>query len=122
MFLACLLTGAKVVHTPETIEFYREGDVGKITESKTGRSRRLHEWARFLIKARAACLAKGIDPVNWFGFRRRVWEADEDLSRLADADPCLREQLSFRMAGEHRLHFTFGTVNWSAGGADCKFV
>ena len=29
MLQACLLkTGGKVVHTPETIEFYREGDVG----------------------------------------------------------------------------------------------
>ncbi len=31
MFLRCLLSGAKVVHTPGTIEFYRVGDAGKLT-------------------------------------------------------------------------------------------
>jgi glycosyltransferase involved in cell wall biosynthesis len=93
MFLMCLLAGAKVVHTPGTIEFYREGDSGKITESQTGRSRRLSEWARFLLKSREACVSRGIDPVGWFGFRRRAWEADDDLTRLGSDDHGLKEQL-----------------------------
>jgi GT2 family glycosyltransferase len=63
MFLACLLAGARVVHTPGTIEFYRRGDDGKITECKEWAGRRMREWARFLIKAREACLKKGIEPL-----------------------------------------------------------
>jgi glycosyltransferase involved in cell wall biosynthesis len=93
MFLMCLLAGAKVVHTPGTIEFYREGDPGKITESPTGRSRRSHEWARFLLKSREACVLRGIDPAAWFGFRRRAWEADDDLTRLGSEDRGLKNQL-----------------------------
>ncbi|MEI9864585.1 MAG: glycosyltransferase family 2 protein [Limisphaerales bacterium] len=74
MFLSCLLAGAKVVHTPGTIEFYREGDAGKITESKTGKERHIREWGRFLLKARETCVHKDIDPVHWFGFRQRAWK------------------------------------------------
>lgn len=79
MFLDCLLAGAKVVHAPGTIEFYRVGDGGKITENEEWSVRRLREWARFLIKAREACQRKGIDPLQWFGYRRRIWEVQEDL-------------------------------------------
>jgi len=93
MFLACLLAGAKIVHTPDTIEFYREGDPGKITESIPGRERRIREWARFLVLARNTCLAKGIDPVNWYGFRRRAWEASDDLIRLGLSNDDLQKQL-----------------------------
>jgi GT2 family glycosyltransferase len=99
MFLACLLAGARVVHTPGTIEFYREGDAGKITESKTGEARRLREWARFLLKAREACLQKQIDPVAWFGFRQRAWEASEDLAAIGDHDGELQTQLKSLFTG-----------------------
>lgn len=93
MFLACLLAGARVVHTPGTIEFYREGDAGKITESRSGETRRVREWARFLLKAREDCLQKKMDPVAWFGFRQRAWEASEDLAALGDLDGELQTQL-----------------------------
>lgn len=99
MFLACLLAEAKVVHTPDTIEFYREGEAGKITESLAGHSRRLHAWGRFLVLARKTCVASGFDPVNWFGFRRRAWEADEDLSRLGNADASLQKELKSLFEG-----------------------
>lgn len=79
MFLACLLAGAKVVHTPDTIEFYREGDPGKITESKTGHLRLIREWSRFLQMAREMCLQKGIEPLRWFGYRSRLWAAEQEL-------------------------------------------
>jgi glycosyltransferase involved in cell wall biosynthesis len=81
ILLRCLLAGAKVVHTAETIEFYRLGVHGKITENGEWSVRRLREWARFLIKARDECLAKGVDPLRWFGYRRRLWEVEQDLSK-----------------------------------------
>jgi glycosyltransferase involved in cell wall biosynthesis len=93
VFLACLLAGARVVHTPGTIEFYRLGDGGKITESKEWAARRLREWARFLIKAREACLKKGIEPLRWFGYRRRLWEVKQDLENAQCADDDLMNQL-----------------------------
>lgn len=105
MFLACLLAGARVVHTPGTIEFYREGDVGKITESKSGESRRVREWARFLLKAREACLQKDIDPVDWFGFRLRIWEVCDDLARNGDANGELRAQLRPLLMGRSPVGF-----------------
>ena len=51
LFLRCLLAGAKVVHTPETLVLYRLGEEGKLTESKEGHVRRVTHWARFLVKA-----------------------------------------------------------------------
>lgn len=79
MFLRCLLAGAKIVHTPETIEFYRLGNADKITGDRGWDLRRFREWARFLLSAREACLAKGIEPLRWFGYRRRLWESRQDL-------------------------------------------
>jgi glycosyltransferase involved in cell wall biosynthesis len=105
MFLSCLLAGARVMHTPGTIEFYREGDAGKITESKTGKSRRLREWGRFLLKAREACLQKGMDPVLWFGFRQRAWEACEDLRRVNGEDEKLQEELKRFFSGQTPVCF-----------------
>ena len=93
MFLACLLAGARVVHTPETIEFYRLGDDGKITESKEWAVRRMREWARFLIKAREACLKKGVEPLRWFGYRSRLWGAQQDLHNVHCQDEDLMNQL-----------------------------
>jgi glycosyltransferase involved in cell wall biosynthesis len=51
LFLRCLLAGAKVVHTPGTMVFYRLGEEGKLTESKEGQRRRVVDWGRFLVKA-----------------------------------------------------------------------
>lgn len=87
MFLACLLAGAKVVHTPGTIEFYRLGDAGKITESKEWAGRHLREWARFLLKARDACLVKGIEPLRWSGYRHRLWGSLQDLQKVQFSEP-----------------------------------
>jgi GT2 family glycosyltransferase len=52
LFLRCLMAGAKVVHTPGTMVFYRLGDAGKLTESKEGQRRRVVDWGRFLLKAK----------------------------------------------------------------------
>jgi GT2 family glycosyltransferase len=51
LFLRCLLAGAKVVHSPGTMVFYRLGDDGKLTESKEGQRRRVVDWGKFLVKA-----------------------------------------------------------------------
>jgi hypothetical protein len=53
MFLRCLLAGAKVVHSPGTIEFYRVGDPSKITATGVAQKRHAKEWAKFLLKANA---------------------------------------------------------------------
>lgn len=82
MFLRCLLAGARVVHTPETIEFYRLGDASKITATGAAQQRHAKEWAKFLAGARMECLRVGIDPMKWEGFRRRIWSAEKDLVRF----------------------------------------
>ena len=52
LFLRCLMAGAKVVHTPETIVFYRLGnDPGKLTATGVAQKRHARDWGRFLLKA-----------------------------------------------------------------------
>jgi GT2 family glycosyltransferase len=52
LFLRCLLAGAKVVHTPETMVFYRVGnDPGKLTATGAPQKRHARDWAKFLVKA-----------------------------------------------------------------------
>jgi hypothetical protein len=59
MFLRCLLAGAKVVHSPGTIEFYRVGDPSKITATGAAQKRHAKEWAKFLLKANAEVASAG---------------------------------------------------------------
>jgi glycosyltransferase involved in cell wall biosynthesis len=79
MFLRCLLRGAEVVHTPDTITFYRLGDAGKLTESASASSRRVTDWLLFLERGALECRAKGIDPCRWLGFDRRLWAARRSM-------------------------------------------
>lgn len=103
MFLRCLLAGAKVVHSPRTLELYRTNDAGKITATHDSAKARHHrEWARFLIKAQDECLAQGIDAASWFGFHRRAWEAERDLGFSALVDEELIQRLR-----------TIHSVSWS---------
>lgn len=99
MLLKCLLAGARVVHSPGTIEFYRLGDVDKITENKEWAVRRLRDWARFLVKAREACLKKNIEPLRWFGYRRRLWEVDQNLRQAGYEDKNLLSSLRKLLEG-----------------------
>lgn len=85
MFLRCLLNGARVVHTPDTIEFYRLGDLSKITATGAAQQRHAKEWAKFLASARRECLQTGIDPMKWEGFRRRIWSAEISLMEFGVA-------------------------------------
>jgi len=82
MFLRCLLAGAQVVHSPDTLELYRTNDPCKITSANNAAQvRHQREWARFLVMAHDECLKHGIDPVTWFGYRQRIWSALDDLTR-----------------------------------------
>jgi glycosyltransferase involved in cell wall biosynthesis len=83
MFLRCLLAGAKVVHSPGTLELYRTNDAGKLTAGRaTAKIRHHRDWARFLVMARKECMDHHIDPSRWSGFRQRVWQAAKDLKAL----------------------------------------
>ena len=53
LFLRCLLAGAKVVHTPGTMVFYRVGDdPGKLTATGAAQKRHARDWGRFLLSAK----------------------------------------------------------------------
>lgn len=81
MFLKCLLAGAKVVHSPGTLELYRSNGSGKLTaDDVRSKARHFLDWARFLCMARTECLKRGIDPKIWYGFRARAWQAHQDLA------------------------------------------
>ena len=52
LFLRFLLAGAKVVHSPGTMVYYRVGDdPGKLTATGAAQKRHAKDWARFLVKA-----------------------------------------------------------------------
>ena len=101
MFLRCLLAGAKVVHSPGTLELYRTNDPGKITASSAAsKARHLRAWAMSLIMARRECMARGIDPIAWFGFRRRVWQARRDLKSIGSSETEILEELGALLSGD----------------------
>jgi glycosyltransferase involved in cell wall biosynthesis len=79
MFLNCLLSGARVVHSPGTLELYRTDDPSKLTAVGKGQRRHVLNWARFLIDADQACQKSGITARHWFGFRARAWQTIQDL-------------------------------------------
>ena len=82
VFLRCLLAGAQVVHTPQTLAFYRLGDAGKLTESAEGHRRRVTDWAVFLERSREDCATTAINPDKWFDFRMRLWSAQLERAAL----------------------------------------
>ena len=102
MFLRCLLAGARVVHSPGTLELYRTNDVGKITSSDSAsKARHFREWARFLILAKQECMARGIDPSAWFGFRQRAWQALKDLRSIRSPETEVIEALESMLHGRN---------------------
>ena len=103
MFLRCLLAGARVVHSPGTLELYRSSGAGKLTaDDARSKTRHFHDWARFLCMARCECLKHGIEPKRWFGFRGRAWEAAKDLDSAGVADGELQAQLECIYGGTWR--------------------
>jgi len=52
LFLRCLLAGAKVVHSPGTMVYYRLGnDPGKLTATGAAQKRHARDWGKFWLKA-----------------------------------------------------------------------
>ncbi|MHA4843871.1 glycosyltransferase family 2 protein [Flavitalea antarctica] len=47
-FVRILLSGAKSIHTPECLVFYREHNMNKITSSGTSSSQRANDWTNYL--------------------------------------------------------------------------
>ena len=78
LFLRCLLAGAKVVHSPGTMVFYRLGEEGKLTESKEGQRRRVVDWGRFLVKAKEEVASGG-----------KGNHETHEMTRNEEAGPCL---------------------------------
>ena len=92
-FLRLLLAGAKTVHTPDTLVVYRANNADKISDSAVNPFFLKH-WSRFLLLARADCLQYGIDPVRWFDYRLRVWDAYSSmLSQHESHDQQLLDEL-----------------------------
>jgi GT2 family glycosyltransferase len=63
-FLALLLAGARVVHTPETLVLYRDEPLEKLSAPTTQEAQQLlcKDWAITLVLARRECQAHGLDP------------------------------------------------------------
>lgn len=99
MFLRCLLAGAKVVHSPGTLELYRVNNNDKLSGSDSNRAMRLTHWAQFLIEAERECAKHGIEPLAWFGYRRRLWEAGQDLAKYDVTEPGIKAELSRLLDG-----------------------
>jgi len=123
MFLRCLLEGARVTHSPGTLELYRTNNPGKITATEmTSKVRHFIEWARFLILAREECLTKDLDPAGWFGFRRRVWQARQDLQDVQHSDLGLLQQLEAILPcrGAHPIYALSQWLSAKRGGLQVR--
>lgn len=100
-FLNCLLAGARVVHTPSALTLYREGNSGKLSESKL--SERSRDWSLFLLRARKRLIESGRDdPLKDSRFRQRLWQAKQDLGKQA---PELQKEIDDLLGG-HKQWFT----------------
>jgi glycosyltransferase involved in cell wall biosynthesis len=109
MFLNCLLAGARVVHSPGTLELYRTDDLGKITAVGEGQKRHAENWARFIVDADKSCQQHNISPREWFGFRARAWEALEDLGKFDIEAPELSAKLK-ELKGEETPDIIYNLV------------
>ena len=95
LFLSLLLDGAHVIHTPSTLVLYRDEAHQTLSRPSTEKAQRRHalDWAQALIRAHSLCLIHGIDPICWFGFRRRVYVAWQALRDIANPPTELMHQL-----------------------------
>jgi hypothetical protein len=103
-FLRCLLAGAKVVHVPETIMYYRNDNADKITESAERALQRDDNLARGLMLMRADAIRHGIEPLNWTGFRIRCETAVQALEKNGGSNVLLVRQLR-RYRNEPRIAY-----------------
>jgi glycosyltransferase involved in cell wall biosynthesis len=76
MFIRCLLSGAKLVHSPGTLTYYRVGGEGKLTSVGEAQKRVAKDYARFLLKAKNELAG---DSISWpltRGLSRRLgWQS-----------------------------------------------
>jgi glycosyltransferase involved in cell wall biosynthesis len=113
LFLRCLLAGAKVAHTPETIVFYRLGnDPGKLTATGAAQKRHARDWARFLLKAgeevsTAECRVAG----------KRICLTTEDTESTegeeAEAGPCLDKPSGVALSNPYKSELARDSENTS---------
>ena len=99
MFLRCLLAGARVVHSAGTLELYRLDNTDKLSKSDSNRARHFIHWAQFLIEAERECARHGIPARHWFGYRRRVWQAWQDLVKYEVPEPGIKCALRDLLGG-----------------------
>ncbi|MFC7338104.1 glycosyltransferase family 2 protein [Haloferula chungangensis] len=105
MFLECLLAGAKVVHSPGTLELYRSDNSDKISgnDLDAGRRRHLLHWAQFLLRAGERCRKQGIDPRQWFGYRGRLAEILREMQTFDIEEPELETRIRQGLEGASPL-------------------
>ncbi len=123
-FLRCLLVGARVIHTPRTLAFYRLGDAGKLTESTEGHRRRITDWAVFLERSRNECASHGIVPEKWFGFRMRFRSAQREraaLLGLNDSSPAAVGDCVFGVVARLRKWWGGGKVRLTGNRQNSSF-
>lgn len=91
--LKCLLAGAKVIHTPDTLVLYRVDNEGKLTGSGMANLKREVEMARYLLWLREQFLAarEQQDPLDWIAYRGRLLNTEQQLQKLGEDD--WREQV-----------------------------
>jgi glycosyltransferase involved in cell wall biosynthesis len=119
VFLRCLLAGARVVHTPQTLTFYRLGDSGKLTESHEARDRRVKDWLLFLQRAEAECRPHGIEPRHWFHFKRRMWSATQEAAGSLKLAGGVRNVTAFR---DHWLFIASTYLRRWRGGLKSRII
>lgn len=79
LFLRCLLAGAKVAHTPETMVYYRVGDdLGKLTATGAAQKRHARDWGMFLLKA-----SQELTSGEWCMMRKKTFLTTECTTELA---------------------------------------
>ncbi len=86
MFLRCLLAGARVVPSADTLELYRLNNPDKLTASREGHRNRIMEWGRFLCMAVVLCRDAGFDPARWHGFRQRACMTVREVEDFGDEE------------------------------------
>lgn len=119
VFLRCLLAGARVVHSPQTLTFYRLGDSGKLTASHEARDRRVKDWLLFLQRAEAECRPYGIEPRHWFHFKRRMWSATQEAAGPRKLVGGVRNVAAFR---DHCLFIASTYLRRWRGGLKSRII
>jgi glycosyltransferase involved in cell wall biosynthesis len=105
-FVRCLVAGARVVHTPGTLLLYRASEVAtKITAPGPGDLRRHLHWSRALLSMRESLrqARPGTEPLDWLGYRRRLWASCHDLSRFEAEEPRAQIRALHALLGRERV-------------------